>query len=154
MTAATSHLTDRDTIGEPLNQRPPRAPAEPRDTRSRDSHVKRLPLAVEPQALPRDVRPVLSTDCASPYGTRPTADLVTSAEDHYLEHKQTLRYDVHTKQANPKLEDSVMDRVCGFWNADGGTLIIGVEDRTGLVTGLGPDLKLVSDLDALVNHLS
>lgn len=116
--------------------------------------VKRLPLAVEPQALPRDVPPVHSTDRTSPYGTRPTADLVTAAEDHYLEHKQTLLYDVHTKQANPKLEASVMDRVCGFWNADGGTLIIGVEDRTGLVTGLGLDLKLVSDLDALLNHLS
>jgi predicted HTH transcriptional regulator len=79
---------------------------------------------------------------------------VTAAEDHYLEHKQTLRYDVHTKQANPKLENSVMDRVCGFWNADGGTLLIGVEDRTGVVTGLGPDLKLVPDLDSLLNRLS
>ena len=116
--------------------------------------VKRLPLAVEPQAFPRDRPPVPSTDRPSPYGARATAELVTAAEDHYLEHKQTLRYDVHTKQANPKLENSVMDRVCGFWNADGGTLLIGVEDRTGVVTGLGPDLKLVPDLDSLLNRLS
>jgi hypothetical protein len=116
--------------------------------------VKRLPLAVEPEAFRRDIPPVPSPDRRSPYGTRPTAELVTAAEDHCLEHKQTLRYDVRTKQANPKLEDAVIDRICGFWNADGGTLIVGVEDRTGLVTGLGPDLKLVRDLDALLNHLS
>jgi hypothetical protein len=73
---------------------------------------------------------------------------------YWLEHKQTLRYDMRAKQANPKLEDAVMDRICGFWNADGGTLLVGVEDRTGRVTGLGPDLKLVRDLYALLNRLS
>jgi hypothetical protein len=116
--------------------------------------VKRLPLAVEPEAFRREIPPVPSPDRRSPYGPRPTAELVTAAEDHFLEHKQTLRYDVRTKQANPKLEDAVIDRICGFWNADGGTLLIGVEDRTGLVTGLWLDLKLVQDLDALLNRLS
>jgi hypothetical protein len=116
--------------------------------------VKRLPLSVEPEAVRRKMPTVDPPDRRSPYGTRPTAQLVTAAEDHLLEHKQTLRYDVRTKQANPTLEDAVMDRICGFWNADGGTLLVGVEDRTGRVTGLGPDLKLVPDLDALINRLS
>ena len=116
--------------------------------------VKRLPLSVEPEAVRRKMPTVDPPDRRSPYGTRPTAQLVTAAEDHLLEHKQTLRYDVRTKQANPTLEDAVIDRICGFWNADGGTLLVGVEDRTGRVTGLGPDLKLVPDLDALINRLS
>jgi hypothetical protein len=115
---------------------------------------KRLPLAVEPEASRRDTPVVASESRTIPYGSRSTTELVTAAEDHFLEHKQTLRYDVRTKQANPKLEDAVMERICGFWNADGGTLLIGVEDRTGLVTGLASDLKLVQDLDALLNRLS
>ncbi len=64
--------------------------------------VERLPLSCEPQALRRDIPSAPSPDRQSPYETRPTAELVTSAEDHFLEHKQTLRYDVHTKQVNPK----------------------------------------------------
>jgi predicted HTH transcriptional regulator len=116
--------------------------------------VKRLPLAVEPQTPLRAIPTVPSPERRSPYGARPTAELVTVPEDGFLEQKQTLLYDMRTKQANQKLQDAVMDRICGFWNAKGGTLLIGVEDRTGVVTGLGPDLKLARDLDDLCNRLS
>lgn len=37
---------------------------------------------------------------------------------------------------------------------DGGTLLVGVEDRTGAVVGLGPDIKLFADLDGLIGHIS
>ena len=110
--------------------------------------------AQEEAQLRRKPAPAPPAPRLSPYGNRPTLELATMAEDHYLEHKQTLRYDVRTKQANPALEDAVIDRICGFWNADGGTLLIGVEDRSGHVTGLGPDLKLVKDEDALINRLN
>jgi hypothetical protein len=90
----------------------------------------------------------------SPYGDRPTAELVAMPEDHHLELKQTLRYDIRKKEGNTSLEDGVMNRICGFWNAEGGTLLIGVEDRTGRVTGLGPDLSLLKDKDedTLINR--
>lgn len=90
----------------------------------------------------------------SPYSDREAADLATAAEDHFLEHKQTLLWDMKTKQLNAELQQSVIDRICGFWNAAGGTLLIGVADRTGEITGLDCDLKLVPDTDALVNRLS
>lgn len=92
----------------------------------------------------------------SPYGDRPTVELVAMPEDHHLEHKQTLRYDVRKKEDNPSLEEGVMNRICGFWNAEGGTLLIGVEDRTGRVTGLGPDLSGLKDKDEdeLINRLT
>ncbi|HEY5266421.1 MAG TPA: RNA-binding domain-containing protein [Acidimicrobiales bacterium] len=115
-------------------------------------------------AYPRGVRPDQGTRGSakqvstfvrlSPYAEISTTDLVVKMEDHFLEHKQTYLYDVQTKVANPKLSDSVMDRICGFSNAEGGVLLIGVEDRTGRVTGLGLDLKLVQDLDALLNRVN
>jgi hypothetical protein len=115
---------------------------------------ERLPMAIEPEVTGSDVSLAPSLARGGPYGARPTAELAAAAEDHFLEHKETLRFDVRTKQPNPMLEDAAMDRVCGFWNAEGGTLLIGVEDRTGRVTGLGRDLKLVSDVDELVNRVS
>jgi hypothetical protein len=115
---------------------------------------ERLPLAVEPSETSPAGPSVRSPDSPVPYGSRPTADLVKAAEDHFLEHKQTLLYDLVTRQANPGLENLVIDRICGFSNAEGGTVLIGVEDRTGRVTGLGYDLKLVRDVDALINRLS
>jgi Putative DNA-binding domain len=113
--------------------------------------VERLDLVVDAGS---DRSPAGVEDRRSPYGSRPTLELVSQAEDHYLEHKQTLLYDMRTEQANPKLEDAAMDRICGFSNAGGGTLVIGVKDRNGVVTGLVPDLKLTRDADALVNRLS
>jgi hypothetical protein len=110
---------------------------------------------VQEEARIRDSQPgVLPPSRLSPYGDRSTAELVVELEDLYLEHKQTLLYDMRTKVANPDLEREVINRICSFWNTGGGTLLIGVEDRTGRVTGLRPDLKLVKDEDDLVNRLS
>ena len=48
--------------------------------------VERLPLAIEPEVTRRDIPDIPSRDSRSPYGTRPTAELVTEPEDHFLEH--------------------------------------------------------------------
>ncbi|MDA8046711.1 MAG: ATP-binding protein [Actinomycetota bacterium] len=85
-----------------------------------------------------------------PYEKISAAVLATQPEDRFLEHKETLKYDIHRKQANPALFDAVIDRICGFWNGGGGTVLIGVQDRTGTVAGLERDLKLFKDLDAMV----
>jgi hypothetical protein len=89
-----------------------------------------------------------------PNGERAAAELATLPESRFLEHKQTFASNIRTKQKDNALSDTVLDRICSFWNTDGGTLLVGVEDRTGIVAGLDDDLKLFKDSDTLLNHVS
>ena len=59
-------------------------------------------------------------------------------EDQHVEFKQTLRWDIRTKQINPALEEVVMKEIASFMNADGGKILIGVDD-SGTAAGLDPD---------------
>jgi len=65
------------------------------------------------------------------HGERSAADLAALPESKFLEHKQTFAFNIRTKQKDNALADAVLDRICSFWNTDGGTLLVGVEDRTG-----------------------
>ena len=47
-----------------------------------------------------------------------------------------------------------MDRICSFWNTEGGTLLVGVEDRTGRIVGVSDDVKIFKDYDGLVKSVS
>jgi hypothetical protein len=89
-----------------------------------------------------------------PHGERSASELAQLPEDKFLEHKQTFAFNIRTKQKDSVLSDAVLDRICSFWNTEGGTLLVGVEDRTGRVVGLADDLKLFKDLDGLVGHIS
>jgi Putative DNA-binding domain len=89
-----------------------------------------------------------------PYGERTAAELATLPESKFLEHKQTFAFNIRTKQKDTKLSDAVLDRICSFWNTEGGTLLVGVEDRTGRVVGIDDDLKIFKDLDGLVKSVS
>jgi predicted HTH transcriptional regulator len=80
--------------------------------------------------------------------------LATLPESKFLEHKQTFSYNIHTKKKDPGLSDAVLDRVCSFWNAEGGTLLVGVEDRTGRIVGVSDDVKIFKDYDGLVKSVS
>ncbi|MDA8045712.1 MAG: ATP-binding protein, partial [Actinomycetota bacterium] len=44
-----------------------------------------------------------------------------------LEFKSTARWNLHTGAVDPKLEHVIVKTVCGFLNAEGGTLLIEVE---------------------------
>ena len=85
---------------------------------------------------------------------QPASELAQLPEDRFLEHKQTFAFNIHTKKKDAALSDAVLDRVCSFWNTESGTLLIGVEDRTGSIVGLADDLKLFKDVDGLVSHIS
>jgi Putative DNA-binding domain len=89
-----------------------------------------------------------------PYGERSAAELATLPESKFLEHKQTFAFNIRSRQKDNALSDAVLDRICSFWNTEGGTLLVGVEDRTGVVVGLDDDLKLFKDCDGLVSHIS
>ncbi|MEA2024289.1 MAG: putative DNA binding domain-containing protein [Actinomycetota bacterium] len=86
------------------------------------------------------------------------ADVAAGGETDRVEFKQTARWNTHTRQRDEKLEMVISKTVAGFLNADGGTLLIGVDDE-GEPTGLENDLSLgkVADHDRfqlwLIDHL-
>lgn len=74
------------------------------------------------------------------------ADLVGRGEGLQLEFKSTARWNPNIPAKDPALELAVVKTVAGFMNADGGTLLIGVDD-SGAAVGLADDLKLVQKQD-------
>ena len=67
------------------------------------------------------------------------AELISLGETQFVEFKSTARVNLHTGQADRKIEHVAVKTVCGFLNAEGGTLFIGVADD-GAALGLGDDL--------------
>lgn len=68
------------------------------------------------------------------------ADLLAVGESQTVEYKSTARWNLHTGQADKKMEHVITKTVCAFLNAEGGTLLIGVDDDANVV-GLGDDLQ-------------
>ncbi|WP_436910216.1 GmrSD restriction endonuclease domain-containing protein [Halosimplex marinum] len=72
--------------------------------------------------------------------------LIGKGENHRIEFKETLLYDVYRDQPNADLKQEAVKEIASFANAEGGTLIIGVDDD-GDIKGLDRDLKLMDDKD-------
>lgn len=68
-----------------------------------------------------------------------TAELVRSGESDRVEFKSTARVNLHTGAKDDKMEQVVAKTLAAFLNADGGTLVIGVDDA-GTPLGLDRDL--------------
>lgn len=80
--------------------------------------------------------------------------LIEKEENQTLEFKSTLRFDLHRNQVNKDLEKVVAKTVNGFLNAEGGILLIGVDD-SGNPVGLQKDYKtLHKSRDGFQNHLT
>lgn len=80
-------------------------------------------------------------------------DLIAEGESDGLEFKSSLRWDHRASGVNKKLEDVVVKTVSAFANAEGGTLLIGVDDE-GTVLGLENDYAaLAGDRDKFELHL-
>jgi type I restriction enzyme R subunit len=75
-------------------------------------------------------------------------------EGRVVEYKQTARWNVREQRKDKTMEDVIAKTVAGFLNAEGGTLLIGVDDD-GNPVGLEPDYALVkpSNRDGYVNWL-
>lgn len=83
-------------------------------------------------------------------------DLVRLPESQTLEFKSSLRYDLKTGGASKVLEQVIVKSVAGLMNAQGGILLIGVNDR-GEVVGIDNDVAMIpkrQDLDGYENHLT
>lgn len=63
-------------------------------------------------------------------------------EDYYREYKATFRFDTMSKQKNLHQQFSCLKAICGFLNASGGILVIGVDDNLQVI-GLEGDLSLL-----------
>ena len=70
-------------------------------------------------------------------------DLLSIGESQRVEFKSTARWNVRAGRVDKKMEHVVVKTVCGFLNAEGGKLLIGVDDD-GRVLGLGDDMKTLS----------
>lgn len=75
------------------------------------------------------------------------AELLRQGESDRLEFKSTARVNLRTGAKDERMEQVVAKTVCGFLNADGGTLLIGVDDA-GTALGLEPDFATLKSPDA------
>lgn len=74
-----------------------------------------------------------------------TADeLVAAGESQTVEFKSTARYNVHTGKADARLEHVIVKSACGFLNAEGGTVFVGVADD-GRAVGIDADLSTLQN---------
>lgn len=67
------------------------------------------------------------------------AELVAAGESDRVEFKSTARVNVHTGAKDDKMEQVIAKTIAAFLNADGGTLLVGVDDD-GVPLGLERDL--------------
>lgn len=67
-------------------------------------------------------------------------DLIAAGESQTVEFKSTARWNVRAGLKDKKMEEVITKTVCGFFNAEGGTLLIGVDDN-GNPLGLDDDWK-------------
>ncbi len=81
-------------------------------------------------------------------------ELILKGENEKLEIKSTLRFDLREGKLNKKLEYVIAKTVSSFLNADGGILLMGVDDE-GNILGLEKDLQTLTknNLDGFELHL-
>jgi len=83
------------------------------------------------------------------------AKLVDMGESERLEFKATLRFDIRKNESSKDIEKSVLKSIAGFLNADGGTLLIGIDD-SGNPVGLENDYRTLpkKNRDSFENYLT
>ena len=74
-------------------------------------------------------------------------ELLAAGESERVEFKSTARVNLRTGAKDERMEHVVAKTVCAFLNAEGGTLLIGVDD-TGTPLGLEPDFATLKSPDA------
>lgn len=76
----------------------------------------------------------------------PTEELLHTGESQTVEFKSAARFNHDTGERDARLELTIARTVAGLTNAEGGTLLIGVDDH-GVVLGLDQDLQLIKGGD-------
>jgi len=78
--------------------------------------------------------------------SNPILELVAEGESNTLEFKETLEYAVRTRERDANVRLSSLKTLAGFLNADGGTLLIGVNDA-GEIKGIQRDLRYMGRIN-------
>lgn len=82
--------------------------------------------------------------------------LIESGESSMVEFKSSLRYCLHQNKHDKKIEHSSMKTIAAFINSDGGTLLIGVDDKKnvlGLDNDFGTLKKSGDKIDEFQKHI-
>ena len=77
----------------------------------------------------------------------PSAELIAGEESHEVEFKSTARWNLREGCKDKRMEDAIVKTVAGFLSTDGGTLLIGVNDRREPI-GLAHDTATVKPPNA------
>jgi CRP-like cAMP-binding protein len=80
-----------------------------------------------------------------------TRFLLRQGEGERLEFKSTLRMNLHTSKFDKEIEHAVLKTLAAFLNTEGGTLLVGVDDKA-TVLGLAPDQ--FTNIDRMMLHLT
>lgn len=72
--------------------------------------------------------------------------MISAGESAVLEFKSSFRWDIKENKLNKNLENVIIKSIAGFLNADGGTLIIGVDDN-GKPLGIEKDYSTLKKKD-------
>lgn len=75
-----------------------------------------------------------------------TAELMRLGESDRVEFKSSARVNMHTGKKDGQMEVVIAKTLAAFLNADGGTLLIGVDDA-GTPLGLDPDMQTLRQPD-------
>jgi ATP-dependent Lon protease len=78
-------------------------------------------------------------------------EIIGSGESSTVEFKSSLRMNLHTKNADQKIEHAVLKTLAAFLNTHGGTLVIGLDDKG---TPLGLDNDGFQNEDKMDQHLA
>lgn len=70
--------------------------------------------------------------------------LIKQSESETLEFKETLRYNIYTKQFDDRITHAILKSITAFLNTKGGTLLVGINDE-GKIQGLERDDLTNSD---------
>ena len=101
--------------------------------------------------------PSSPNNSASPAAPRfaSTEQILANDEDYAVEFKSTARWDLREDKPNKAMEDAVVKTIAAFLNTDGGTLLIGVDNKRHIL-GLDPDYTRVKppNGDGFVNWLT
>jgi hypothetical protein len=104
-------------------------------------------VAVEPPLHPDGVE-LADVEKGAWRHHKTTVDALLGGENHEVEYKETWRIDAATGAVSDPLRDEVVKAVAAFRNADGGAVLVGVNNLADII-GLGRDLAALGG-DALV----
>jgi hypothetical protein len=84
--------------------------------------------------------PASGSEAARVAAATRTHELIAAGESLNVEFKSSARWSYKGRVHDPKLEHVIVKTIAGLMNAEGGTLLIGVDDN-GRVLGLDPDYR-------------